>query len=294
MKIRYLICSAAVAMTLGLASCDTVDKNDRYIYVEPPKVELPPADADEDEITEAPRGVLIEDFTGQLCINCPDAVPVIEELEEAYPGLVITVGIQPVGISLTIEPEYGGLSTSAGKEYYEAAGSPAMPAGRISRRGGTETIDKWSTRVMDILKNDGKAPVWLRLSNVYDADTRNVSIEVRAKGFENVSGKLQLWLVEDGIVAYQRMQDGSGNMEYVHNHVFRAAANGTWGDDFSISKDEIKSVTCEAAIDASWVAENVSVVAIVYNDGGVQQVVKSPVVTAASEDTGDDAGTGAE
>ena len=55
----------AVLMT----SCDEVETQDRLIYVEPPEVS---------------RAVLIEDFTGQYCVNCPRATEEIERLVEEY------------------------------------------------------------------------------------------------------------------------------------------------------------------------------------------------------------------
>lgn len=285
MKIRNFAHTVAYTVT-GLAltivsSCDTVDKDDRLEY-DPVQVESLPENGELADITEAKRCVLIEDFTGQLCVNCPDAADVIESLVERFSSLVIPVGIHPADNNLTISAESGGLSTSVGKEYYTAAGSPAMPAALINRVGSVITKDVYTTTVVDILQKEN-APLYLRLTNSYDADTRKVSVEVQAKGFETVDGKLQLWLTEDGIIGLQRMQNGSYNMEYEHNHVFRAAINGTWGEDYHIDKDEIKSVVREATIDAAWNAENLSVVAFVYNDGGVQQVVKASVVIEQTE-----------
>lgn len=274
MRIRHFI-YAAVALAFMLASCDTVDTDDRYIYVEPPQIDLPPDNADENDITEAKLAVLIEDFTGQNCPNCPLVVPIIESLEEQYPGLVIAVGVHSGPLGIVNIPGIAELRTDIGDEYYVSAGSPSQPAVSINR---ADPIPNWRMLTGEVSKILGlNAPMWLRVNNSYDADSRKLSIEVRAKGFAAVSGNLQLWLVEDGIVGYQK--DGTNvTLSYVHNHVFRAAVNGTWGEPFSIGQDEIQSVTCEIALDAGWNADNMSVVAFVYNKDGVQQVTKAPVV----------------
>ena len=65
-KIYFTILTLAALM---MASCDEVDPQDRLIYVEPPEVS---------------RAVLIEDFTGQYCVNCPRATEEIERLIEEY------------------------------------------------------------------------------------------------------------------------------------------------------------------------------------------------------------------
>jgi hypothetical protein len=99
-----------------------------------------------------------------------------------------------------------------------------------------------------------------------------------------VTGKLQVWVVEDSIVATQTRHDPIDNdnvtindQNYVHNHVLRTAVNGTWGDDFTIGEGERKTQTMTQTLDASWNVANLSVVAFVYNDSGVQQAAKAPV-----------------
>ena len=47
---------ATAAMAMAAASCSNIDEGDRLIYVKP---------------AEVGRAVLIEDLTGQRCINCP-------------------------------------------------------------------------------------------------------------------------------------------------------------------------------------------------------------------------------
>ena len=60
-------------------ACDDVAEDDRFIYVEP---------------AEVAKRVLLEDFTGQRCINCPEASELIERLQEEYGAdNVIAVGI---------------------------------------------------------------------------------------------------------------------------------------------------------------------------------------------------------
>ena len=56
MKKIFPLIVASVAMFLS--SCANVDEGDRYIKV---------------ESSDAKRAVLVEEFTGQKCINCPEA-----------------------------------------------------------------------------------------------------------------------------------------------------------------------------------------------------------------------------
>lgn len=123
----------------------------------------------------------------------------------------------------------------------------------------------------------------LSATTEYDDNTRTVEININANGVYDITGKLQVWLIEDNIVDKQQMPDGTTNSNYVHNHVFRTAVNGRDGEDFNIAWNEEKTVTNTYVLDESWKPENMSVVAFVYNDSGVQQAVKVPVVSVGDD-----------
>ena len=78
-------------------------------------------------------------------------------------------------------------------------------------------------------------------------------------------------MVEDGITAIQTMPDGKNNKEYVHNHVFRTAVNGTWGEEVATTKCATKTTHYTQPLDPSWIPERLSIVAFVYNNQGVVQ-----------------------
>jgi hypothetical protein len=101
----------------------------------------------------------------------------------------------------------------------------------------------------------------------------NVNIHTTVRGVDgSTSGKLQLWIVEDNITAFQMMPDGTRNMEYIHRHVFRAAINGTWGESVSVAEGETFTTKDYLFnIPEGWNADRLSVVAFVYNDQGVLQ-----------------------
>ena len=112
MKKLYYIFLMWAALGLMVA-CDEVSVNDRLIYVEPPQVS---------------RAVLIEDYTGQYCVNCPRATEEIERLIEQYgDSIVIAVAIHsgPFGKS---KGEPSPLYTEVGDMYFNTWGMSAQPA----------------------------------------------------------------------------------------------------------------------------------------------------------------------
>jgi hypothetical protein len=65
----------------------------------------------------------------------------------------------------------------------------------------------------------------------------------------------------------------------MHNHVFRDAINGTWGEDVTLTLGEQKVIEHkDFTLDVAWKPENLSVVAFVYNNDGVLQAAQCEVV----------------
>ena len=251
---------------LGLmVACDEVSVNDRLIYVEPPQVS---------------RAVLIEDYTGQYCVNCPRATEEIERLIEQYgDSIVIAVAIHsgPFGKS---KGEPSPLYTEVGDMYFNTWGMSAQPIGLIDRLFGSTPFSytDWAGGVNYEVAIE--PPVSFLTDIDYDSETRDAAIEVQTIGLDSalVSGKLQVWLVEDSIDSFQLMPDGSREEHYNHMHVFRASVNDPWGDALSVSHGQVAVKNYELKLDPAWVPEHCSVVTFLYDDSGVHQVAKKRLI----------------
>lgn len=252
-----------VLVAIVFASCDMVNEDNRYIYVKPKPIG---------------RAVLIEDFTGQRCPNCPKAHEEIEKLQAQYgANNVIAVAIHSGPLAIFPIRNIIGLRTKLGDEYYKTFGVSVEPTGMVDRRGGILNYPSWAGAVNTELQRT--APVGIKLSISYDNTTRKATVDVDASGVENVAGKLQLWIVEDGIKCRQDMPDGTVKPDYVQNNVLRAAVNGTWGTDISVKEGETVKQSFTTDISEKWNADKVAIVAFIYNDGGgVLQVVRKSII----------------
>ena len=75
---KYLAILLPVA-AWALSACDNIESNERW---------------EEKVPVEIKKNVLIEDFTGQNCVNCPAATDVIHQLQQGAAGAhIIAVGI---------------------------------------------------------------------------------------------------------------------------------------------------------------------------------------------------------
>lgn len=252
-----LTASLSATLLFAIASCSDVSPDERTLYVEPANVT---------------RSVLIEDFTGQRCLNCPNASEQIDKLQQQYgDSAIVAVSIHSGPLGFAGNSKLMGLSTDTGNDYYNHWNVPYQPAGMVDRQG-VENYTAWAESARNELQKE--ASVKLTVANSFNADTRTLTVSATAYPLTatTITGKLQLWLVEDSITAYQKMPDGSNNFNYLHRHVFRKAINDTWGTDMQIPANNMASDTFSTTVPKEWNEKHLSVVAFIYNDNGVLQV----------------------
>ena len=257
-KFFYTILALAAVL---LSACDDVPLEERLTYVEPPEVG---------------RAVLIEDYTGQYCVNCPRATDEIERLIEQYgDSVVIAVAIHSGPFSKQ-KGVPSPLYTEVGDMYFNRWNLSGQPVGLVDRLYGSMPFSytDWGAGVNYEIAF--KAPVSFMIDSEYDGETRRASIHVQTIGLDStqVSGKLQVWLTEDSIDNFQYMPDGSVADHYNHMHVFRASVNDPWGDDIGVNHGQVVGKDYAITLDPAWVPEHCSVVAFLYDDNGVRQVTK--------------------
>ena len=267
-------------------ACSDIAEDERFIYVEP---------------AEVAKRVLIEDFTGQRCPNCVTGANYIEQMMKDYgEENVIAVGLY--GGALGSESSILGgapypLTIEESEWYYAHWGIEdwTQPIAMVDRGGLIAfetggTIADWPAAVRDRIQM--QAPVLLEASCNYDAASRQVEITVYADGVSAISGQLQVWLTEDSIVSKQSIP-GQREMDedYVHNHVFRATVNAPMGDAVTVGVGERVTRTFTYTLKEDWVADNMSVVTFIYDDSGVLQAAKAPIIPKAESDTGNESET---
>lgn len=258
-----LVCGLAAAVAF-FAGCDNIDEDERFVGPLP---------------FEIRKNVLVEDFTGQLCLNCPLASETVHGLQETY-GADHVIAVAMHGGALSLSEAQGGLATQQGNDYVAHWGVEAFPQGMVDRHGGLLDFQTWGGKVFERLQLP--AAVGILLNHTYDAATRTLSIQTSLTATQAISGAhLQLWLTEDNVTALQRTPDGKVNREYLHQHVFRTAVNGTWGEEISIEEESQQSYASTVTLKEGWKPENMHIVAFVYDASGVLQAERQAVANKA-------------
>jgi hypothetical protein len=218
----------------------------------------------------AVRPVLLEDYTGQNCINCPRAAARAADIKKALGDNLIVVSIH-AGTFATRQ-----FRTEAGTAYQKFfypsdGGYPAGMIDRCSFDGNVVSTNdsKWGTHILERAQKLTVPKFELALSANYNAEDNAFSVNVQGKGFEEIKNvKLQLWITESHIIAPQRTE-GETIRDYEHNHVFRDAINGIWGSDVEITAKTNYQFDYfsdpYSLVSKDWVLENMHIVGFIYD-----------------------------
>jgi len=230
------------------------------------------------ECAEKCRKILLEDYTGHRCGNCPRAAEKAEELKEIYGDQLIPIAVHagffawPMGEHFTTD-----FTSDAGDEWDTHFGNSAAgnPNGMINRTGYPESNhilqhSQWAQKVDELLQAEPEAYIELEAS--YNGSTHSVSISSETEILQSISAPLSINIVllESGITAYQTdyAADPQEIADYEHNHVMRKSLTGSWGTDLgqtNYTSGDLINNTFNVNLDDSWLADNMSIVAFVTN-----------------------------
>ncbi|MFO8054490.1 MAG: Omp28 family outer membrane lipoprotein [Bacteroidales bacterium] len=275
----------SAATLLILSSCDKI---------EPPYIEDPTFTAG-----DTTRNVVLEKYTGHLCPNCPEGAKQARQLKDIYGENLILISVHAGFFSRTEPAPYDyDFTTPAGDALDNHFDFQSYPMGLVSRTHSAgqykRNISEWSFYVDSLLH---QAPdIIMELSANYNNSNRELTIDVFGTVLENIEGDYNLAVVitEDSIIRAQRnnnpqMGPTPDIPDYVHMHVFRAAVNGTWGENYfsgpKNSGDQLVDKQYSLTLDSKWKAKNCHIIAYIYrndnNEGNeyeIIQAIKTPLL----------------
>lgn len=283
MKRIFLNIIAFVCMAcLLLAGCDKIE-GDIYQIVQNEDVTVTFPDINPDEVY---RKILVEEFTGHRCTNCPQGHQTLESLHQQYGDTLVTVGIhygalaKPFGSVFSYD-----FRTEAGNQIGDAYGIDGIPAAIVNRQNvqGGWPREQWASVINGLDRSNVRAAV--QLINEFDEASKTLKANVKVTTLKAIDHQLRivLFVLEDGIVKPQK--DGNQDIEdYVHNHVLRCALTDAFG--YVLAKDSWNSGDSETyAASVSfdghdWNPAKCQVVAALFdpNISQVLQVEKANVI----------------
>jgi hypothetical protein len=242
-------------------------------------------------ISGVTRRVLLEDCTGHLCPNCPEAAEIAEQLKDVYGDRLVIVAMHmsttfaapqaPIGDGIYDDD----FRTLAGNQYESMFQVDGLPKGLIDRTPYSNLIPiprlSWSSAVAQLIDQPANIDLWID-SLSYNSGTNTVTATVYAAILNAIPGpqNLTIYLTESHIIGWQednRLPAGQQNIpDYEFNHVLRGALNNPLGETFIPAEaqvgDTLVSTFSYVLPSNVLVPNNCSLVAYVYNtDAGPEQ-----------------------
>lgn len=211
------------------------------------------------------KKVVLEKYTGEWCVNCPDGAKVLKEVIDAHPGKVLAAEVH-WDDWLEI-PQFDVMDSFMG-------GIIAFPSASISRVHATQTNNpnqngylmmsrgNWPDFASQVLQE--KAKIGLALETKLNGNNLDIKVLAASKEDIDMATHLTVYLLEDGIVAKNQIGADSGS-NYTHYHVLREVVSDGLGDAVDLSKAGSSIVKEYKNVDLSaYKASNVKVLAFVH------------------------------
>lgn len=241
---------------------------------------------------EKVKKILLEDYTGHKCNNCPEAAEIAHGIKNSYGEQVVVLAIH-AGYYST--PDASGdfsqdFRTTVGNEMHDFFGFFAYPVGMVNRApyGGSRMIfsDDWESAVAAIIEDEAEAGI--TITRTYDEGSRKLDCILESEFYEELDGvyNICLFLTESGIIAPQLTD--TGVMEnYEHNHMLRASLNGTWGEPVGEDGLAVTGTTLlneySITLDNSFSDHHCQLVAFIYNTESYEIVQAEEVSVMATK-----------
>lgn len=233
------------------------------------------------EVVPTGKTVLIKDFTGARCVNCPAAAEYAHNLQHQLgEDRVFVMGVhaghlaQPFG-------QFPDFLTDEGTEWYGNNNSnPLFAVDHVAlTQGNTLFVEQIDAPVIAAL--DEAQSFEIVVTPHYDATNRRLEVQARAVALAEMEGQyyLTVCLVEDHIVGWQTIPGGV-NSDYVFRNVFRGTLNGANGEAFETNHanpNDSFYFNYSTGIDPDYNADECYLMVYVYDKSQGDKILQTAV-----------------
>ena len=287
-SIYSITLASLAALSIMTAACDDIDEDDRIVsgptethIVAPDTLTITYSGETFTCIDE--HRLLIEDFTGWNCVNCPDMADYLtSQITSTYPSTLVSLHMTGNSFSAKHPNGYNCASADSianwigGSTIATQLGLPVVCIDNVTYSGNTfnSNTDALSllafNRIYDcnIAKTEPQANIGISITGTGN-DTYSISTLVSYPGHTRCN--LKLWLIEDGLVSYIQNSKSGYITNYTNHGILRQVINGSYeGQGVQLDSDGMALVhTTLHTAGTTYVPGNCSVVAIVCDEGDV-------------------------
>ncbi len=211
--------------------------------------------------------VLIEDFTGHRCGNCPRAHEALTDLIDIYGDQVVPISYHAGFYAQVIGDYTTDYTSEAGDEYFSYFGieSAGTPNGLVNRRAFSGSViagyAEWPSAVYQMVQESPAVGIQMQ-PVVYNTDTRLFSVAFDFTFLQQMDEELAytIYLTEDSVLSLQTdyEHDPKDIEHYAHMFMCRKALTPVWGVSLGDSFEQGDQLTenLSASLEEAYEARN--------------------------------------
>lgn len=254
------------------------------------EVEIPclSCDTTNDPVDPQDRVVLVEEFTGVRCVNCPQGAAEIENLLSVYGERLVAVSIHAGFFADPPLPESQyDFTTDEGDQILDLIGEPfGYPAAVIDRyqfdneNTLTTSQQSWGGHIAERLQEE--VPITVNIDKDYDASSRQLDVTITLGTLEDLTGqdvRLSIMITENNVEDAQLTPDQAAPvLDYKHKHVLRDMLGPYDGIPLTdgLSNGQTTTLNQSITLPDNWVASNCEIVAFAHlSNAGTQEILQA-------------------
>ncbi|MDR0971851.1 MAG: Omp28-related outer membrane protein [Bacteroidales bacterium] len=243
-NIKSILCSIVLISLMVFLSCDNIEEDNFLVYPKGQTSQSTPITKNTSK-----QRILLEDYTGWKCTNCPRAAQKAAELITKYGEELVVMAVHSTSWATPSAANNNlDFRTEYGEKWADKFSCTALPTGLISRINSSGTFTNsdatWDNKIQEALSlkehiMDINLGVELKEDNKVLVSTENVFLKP-----VSYPTLISIMIVESGIKGVQLNGDATFGAvpkieDYTFNHVLRKNAL----IDYSLSSNGVESGT---------------------------------------------------
>ena len=227
------------------------------------------------------KTVLIKDFTGVRCVNCPAAAEYAHNLQHQLDEDHIFIMSVHAGYLAQPMGNFPDFLTDEGTAWYNNHDSnPLFSVDHVALTdGNTFNEGQIDTPVTAALEEEQTFEIVV--GRQFDEASRQLQVNVQAIALADMDGQFYITacLVEDNIVGWQ-ITPGGVDKEYVFRNVFRGTLNGAYGEafeDLHVDTNDTFYFNYSTEINADYNADECYLMVYVYDKSQGDKILQTAV-----------------
>jgi hypothetical protein len=239
---------------------------------------------DPTDVDSQQRQVLIEEFTGVRCVNCPAGSEAIEVLKGIYGPRLVVVSIHAGSFAPPYPESLYDFRTPQGNSILSYLGEPlGYPTAVVNRRLFDGEFDlqlgqnQWAGYVAQELA--GQPKIKIGLEKDYISASRSLKVDATLYVQETIAAgdvRISAMITESDILDYQLTPDDK-QPDYKHKHVLRTMMTAYDGNPITevLGQGAVIEKSFTMTLPESWNAGNCRVIVFVHLNGAQKDVLQA-------------------